>query len=156
MCTVETNHAPVTTTVDFHCRSTSCLHQNMLSAVLARSGALDLDISIKIVQDTRWVSPLYDLAPHLSRAHTLDVETSDHSVDLIPVVRIPELKVRHLYIKGTRASGPLVLPPNAQNSPLETIHYSIPRPLLMSSALTTALRVANFTFSHRVSTRRMQ
>jgi hypothetical protein len=130
------------------------LHQNLLSAVLTRSGTLDLDISIRVPANTRrgWhVSLCYDLlTPHLSRAHTLDVETWDPHVDLIPVSRIPELnKVRHLYLKGMSSYNPVVLPPNARNSPLETLHYAISRPLLMSSVPTTELQNVSFGFSRR-------
>ena len=111
------------------------LYRKVLAAVLARSGTLELDISIKDVRHGERPSRYYDLlSPYLSRAHTLDVDMGKLAVDLIPVSCIPELgKLRHFYVKGRRNYRQLVLPPNARNAPLETFHYLISSPLYMSS-----------------------
>jgi hypothetical protein len=59
------------------------IHQNLLSAVLVQSGTLELDISIKVPQ-RRWdVLVYYDIAPYLSRAHTLDVQILNPQANLI-------------------------------------------------------------------------
>ena len=112
------------------------LYRKVLAAVLARSGTLELDISIKDVRRGDRPSRYYDLlSPHLSRAHTLDVEMGNFAVDIIPVSCIPELgKLRHFYVKGGRCnSSQLVFPPNARNAPLETFYYITSSPLCISS-----------------------
>ena len=113
------------------------LYRKELAAVLARSGTLELDISIKAVPYNKNPSQYYNLlSPHLSRAHTLDIETGVFLDDLIPVSCIPELgKLRHFYVKGRRyfRGNQVVLPLNVRNAPLETFHYLISSPLRMSS-----------------------
>ena len=126
------------------------LYRKVLAAVLARSGTLGLDISIQTVRCGERPSRYYDLlSPHLSRAHTLDVEVGNSAVNLIPVSCTPELgKLRHLYVKGQRNSSQVVSLPN---SPLETFYYFISSPLCISSVpqaklQTLTLRLSNGLF----------
>jgi hypothetical protein len=123
------------------------LHQNLLSAALARSGTLELDISIN-VPDRSWDAlAYYDvLAPHLSRAHTLDVDIWNRHANLIPVSSIPSLnKLRRFYAKGSICHIPVMFPLTAQHPPLETFYYDMPDSLLcMSSVPTAELRVFSF------------
>ena len=124
----------------------------MLSNVLARSGTLELDISIYAPPFDRsgwYAAPYYDLlAPHLSRAHTLDVESWSPDVALVPTSRIPELKkLRHFYAKVGLESKPIILPLNARNSPLETFYYSLSSLRHVSSVPTAGLQIAIPSFS---------
>lgn len=120
-------------------------HQKFLSAILLRSGTLELDISIKVPDAFSDNDPL---AAHLSRAHTLDVEivaTTTYG-SLPPISPLPELnKLRHFYVKGNvHHDGLFTFPWEAQHSPLETFYYDMRCPLSVLSVPTTKLRTFSY------------
>lgn len=122
------------------------LYQNLLSAVLTRSGTLELDISIAVPEKNSHASTYYHLlAPHLPRVHTLEVDILNPHANFIPISPIPELnKLRHFYSKGWLGQNPVVIPLAVQHSPLETFYYEMASPLRMSSVPTTELQTVRF------------
>ena len=76
------------------------------------------------------------------------MESWSPDVALVPISRIPEFKkLRHYYAKAGPGSGPVILPLNARNSPLETFYYGMPGPLYVPPMPTAGLQIASPSFS---------
>jgi hypothetical protein len=121
-------------------------YEDIIGSVLRRSRTLEVDLSLRIDYVPEfWQSdpPYYrQVAPHLQRVQTLDVERRDQFMDWLLRTKIPRLpKLRHFYTKGCQTSGgPSIFPFCIVHNPLETFYYEVPYHLPFDIIPTSRLR----------------